>query len=160
MQMPASPHNNHPAAANEILISRVLNAPRPLVFNAWIDAQHLAHWYGPNGFSISTHEMDARPGGVWRFTMHGPDGTDYPNRVVFTEIVPTHRLAYDHSDDDQGVISFKAVVEFLDEGTGTRVNLRHIFPNADTRNYVEEKYGATEGGIQTLGRLDAYLQKL
>ncbi|HEY8127204.1 MAG TPA: SRPBCC family protein, partial [Hyphomicrobium sp.] len=65
----------------EIIITRLLNAPRALVFAAFKDPDHITNWWGPNGFSTTTYEMDFRPGGLWLFTMHGPDGTDYPNRV-------------------------------------------------------------------------------
>ena len=66
----------------EIVISRVFDAPRTLVFKAWTDPQHLAHWWGPNSFSLTTHEMEFKPGGVWRFVMHGPDGCDYQNKDI------------------------------------------------------------------------------
>ena len=62
-------------AAREIVIRRTLNAPRELVFEAWTKAEHVIHWYGPTGFTLTIHEMEVKPGGVWRFIMHGPDGT-------------------------------------------------------------------------------------
>src|SRR5262245_36352617 len=65
----------------EIVITRLINAHRALVFEAWITPEYVAKWWGPNGFTNTIHEMDVRPGGVWRFTMHGPAGVDYPNRI-------------------------------------------------------------------------------
>src|SRR5450631_188479 len=85
----------------EIVITRVFDAPRELVFKAWTDPKHLVHWWGPNGFTNTFHEVDIRPGGVWRFTMHGPDGVDYPNRIVFEEIVKPERIVYAHSGGEE-----------------------------------------------------------
>ena len=73
------------AAEREISITRLFDAPRELVFEAWTDPEQVVQWWGPHGFTTTIHEMDVRPGGVWRFIMHGPDGTDYDNRVVFEE---------------------------------------------------------------------------
>ena len=78
-----------------IIGSRVFDAPRDLVFAAFTDPKHLAAWSGPR-FSLTTHSFDFRPGGVWRFVMHGPDGRDYQNRVTYDEIVPPERLVYSH----------------------------------------------------------------
>jgi uncharacterized protein YndB with AHSA1/START domain len=61
----------------EIVISRVLDAPRALVFDVWTDPQHVGAWYGPRGFTITTLTMDVKPGGAWKFVMHGPDGVDF-----------------------------------------------------------------------------------
>ncbi len=69
----------------EIVATRVFDAPRELVFQVWTDAKHVSNWWGPRGFTTTTYEMDVRPGGVWRHVMHGPDGTDYPNEIVFVE---------------------------------------------------------------------------
>src|SRR5437879_5935817 len=77
-----------------IVGTRVFDAPRALVFSAWTDPKHLAQWWGPNGFTTTTHAFDFRPGGVWRFVMHGPDGRDYQNRIIFDEIVPPEHIAY------------------------------------------------------------------
>ena len=65
-------------ADREIVATRVFDAPRDLVFRMWTDPAHIVHWWGPNGFTTTIHEMDVRPGGMWRFIMHGPDGVDYP----------------------------------------------------------------------------------
>jgi len=82
------------AAEREIVMTRVFDAPRELVFQAWTDPMHVAQWWGPEGFSTTIHEMDVRPGGVWRLTMHGPDGRDYKNKMVFLEVARPERLVY------------------------------------------------------------------
>ena len=83
-----------------IIGTRVLDAPRALVFSVWTDPKHLAQWWGPNGFTTTTHAFDFRPGGVWRFVMHGPDGRDYQNRIIFDEIAPLERIVYRHDGGD------------------------------------------------------------
>lgn len=81
-------------ADREIVITRVFDAPRELVWNAWTDPKQIVRWWGPRGFITTIHEMDVRPGGVWKSTMHGPDGTDYPSQSVFVEVVKPERIVY------------------------------------------------------------------
>lgn len=140
----------------EMVITRVIAAPVATVFAAFTDPAHIGKWWGPNGFTTTTHEMEFRVGGVWRYTMHGPDGTDYPNYVTYTEIQTPVRIAYDHGGNAQHPSEFKAVITFAPEGDGTKVSLRMIVGNASERDgYV--KFGAVEGGWQTLERLAAHL---
>src|SRR5215217_7891459 len=87
------------AADREIVITRVFDAPREMVFSAFTDPEHIGAWWGPKGFTITTHAMDVRPGGEWRFIMHGPDGVDYPNKISYLEIARPERLVYDDGDD-------------------------------------------------------------
>ena len=148
-----------PTADREIVISRVFNAPRDLVFNAWTDSRHIAEWWGPNGFTTTVHEMDVRPGGVWRFVMHGPDGVDYDNKVVFHEVVPPERLTFTHgtgAPDDQG---FEVTVTFVEESAGnTRLTLRQQYATTAERDYVARQYRAVEMGYQTLDRFAAFVE--
>jgi len=155
--MNAAEEERSSAADREIVFSRVYDAPRDLVFTAWTDPRHLAKWYGPNGFTITTHSMDVRPGGHWNFMMHGPDGTDYPNRIVYHEVVRPERLVFAHGDDT-GSISFNVIVTFeQEEKKKTRVTLRNIFATAEERDRVAREYGAVEGGKQTMARLAEHL---
>jgi uncharacterized protein YndB with AHSA1/START domain len=140
----------------EIVIERIVNAPRELVWRAWTEPDQIAKWWGPNGFTTTIHEMHVRVGGAWRFIMHGPDGTDYPNRIVYREIVKPERLVYDHDDDGDGKHSFHSTVTFVATGDRTRVTLRVVFPTADARA-AAVKFGAVEGGEQTLARLEQHL---
>lgn len=142
----------------EITITRMINASRELVFEAWTKPEHLSRWYGPDGFKTTTHRMELKPGGVWEFTMHGPDGRDYPNRIHFIEIIKPERLVYKHAgDDDTEPVNFKAKVTFESKDKGTLVTMLSIFDSAEDLQRVVETYGAVEGGKQTLGRLDNYL---
>ena len=144
-----------------IVGTRVFAAPRALVFSAFTDAGHLAHWWGPNGFTLTTRVFEFRAGGVWRFVMHGPDGRDYQNRVTFDEIVPNERIAYRHGGgDDVEPVTFQTEVTFEDDAAGTKVTWRATFPNAEARAFVIRDYGADKGLVQTLDRLDSYLMQL
>lgn len=78
----------------EIVVSRLIQAPRHLVFEVYSDPKHLARWWGPNGFTTTTHSFEFRKGGVWDFTMHGPDRTDYPNWIQWLEISPPEQLVF------------------------------------------------------------------
>lgn len=144
------------ATDREIIITRTLRAPRALVFEAWSDPKHLEHWYGPRGFVTRTISMDFRVGGHWKFTMTGPDGTVFPNTVVYKEITPVERMVHDHGDW-QTFDLFEATITFTETAGGTLITLRNLFPTKEARDLVVEKYGAIEGGEQTLARLDEYL---
>lgn len=136
--------------AREIVASRVFDAPRGVVFRMWTDPNHIVNWYGPNGFTITSHEIDIRPGGTWEFVMHGPDGTDYKNKIIFNEIVAPNRIAYSHVS---GPI-FDSTVTFEDAAPGkTRVTVRMQFESAALRNHVAKEFGAVKGLNETLGRL-------
>jgi uncharacterized protein YndB with AHSA1/START domain len=141
-----------------ILGSRVIGAPRDLVWSVWTDPKHLAQWWGPDGFRTTTFAFDFKSGGVWRFVMHAPDGRDYDNRITFDEIVRPERLRYHHGGgDDVEPVQFRTTVTFDDLGGKTRVTLRGEFPTAEERARVIRDYGADKGLTQTLARLDEYV---
>jgi uncharacterized protein YndB with AHSA1/START domain len=141
-----------------IIGMREFDAPRDLVFAAWTDPKHLAQWWGPNGFTTTTHSFDFRPGGVWRFVMHGPDGRDYQNRITFEEIVPPERIVYRHGgSDDVEPVHFKQTVVFEDIGGRTRITCRSDFPSASARDRVIKEYRADTGLEQHMARLDEYV---
>jgi uncharacterized protein YndB with AHSA1/START domain len=141
---------------------RVLDAPRVLVFSVWTDPKHLAQWWGPNGFTTTTHAFDFRPGGVWRFVMHGPDGRDYQNRITFDEIVAPERIVYRHGGgDDVEPVQFTQTVTFQDLGNGQTLLTWHgTFASAEERARVISEYGADKGLLQTMARLDDYVVTL
>lgn len=143
----------------EIAASRVFNAPRELVFKVWTDPKHITHWWGPRGFTNTIEKMDVRPGGVWQFIMHGPDGVDYPTKVVYLEVKTPERLVYDHGEDGQPGY-FQVTVTFEDQGGKTKLSMQMLFKTAKERNEVAEKYGAVEGLKQNMDKLEAYLAKI
>jgi len=148
-------------ADREIVGTRLLNAPRDLVFQMWTQPEHIAKWWGPTGFSTTIHEMDVRPGGLFRLTMHGPDGTEYRNRVVYLEVKKPERLVYKYEPGKgDEPASMEVTVTFAAEGNKTRLEFRMVFPSAKAREHVVTKYGAIEGLNQTLGRLEAELAKM
>lgn len=142
-----------------ITMEREFAAAPEAVFGAYRDPEALKQWYGPDGFSITVIAMDFRVGGQFRFTMHGPDGTDYPNRIMFREIVPAARIAYRHdSDVDNDPRGFDVLVTFAAAGPGrTLLTMRSTFPSIEARNAVM-KFGAVELGMQTVEKLAAYVK--
>jgi uncharacterized protein YndB with AHSA1/START domain len=140
-----------------IVQTRLLSAPVKLVFDCFADAENISNWWGPNGFRTTTHEKDFRVGGVWIYTMHGPDGKDYPNHVTYTAIEPPTRIAYDHGINEQHPDMFKATIDFVPEGNGTRVTLKLVLTDAQQREDMVA-FGAVEGAWQTLSRLDEFVQ--
>jgi uncharacterized protein YndB with AHSA1/START domain len=142
----------------EMVITRLINAPRELVWKAWTDPKHVVHWWGPNGFTNTIHEMNVKPGGVWRFMMHGPNGMDFPNKIVFNEVVKPERLIYTHSSEEEiDPNMFQTTVTFEDQQGKTWLTMRAVFASAEELNRVIKEYGAKEGGTQTLNRLEEYL---
>ncbi len=160
--MNAMQNNPSDTADREIILSRVFDAPRELIWEVWTDPKHVVHWWGPNGFTTTIHEMDVRPGGVWRHTMRGPDGTEYPNKSVFVEVVKPERIVESHGGGTKGLkgVQFQATWTFEEQPGGkTKVTLHSVFPTAEERDRVIREYGAVEGGKQTLARLGEYLAK-
>jgi uncharacterized protein YndB with AHSA1/START domain len=141
-----------------IIGTRVFDAPRALVFSVWTDPKHLAQWWGPHGFTTTTHSFEFRPGGVWRFVMHGPDGRDYQNRITFEEIVAPERIVYRHGGGgDVEPVQFRTTVLLEELGSRTRITWRGEFPSAAERNRVIKDYGADKGLAETLARLGDYV---
>jgi uncharacterized protein YndB with AHSA1/START domain len=144
-------------ADREIVISREIDGPRGLVFEAFSDVAHLSQWWGPDGFTTTTHAFEFRPGGVWEFTMHGPDGTDYPNRIEWLEIAPPEKIVFWHGEGTDDPEAFVSTVTIADLGERSEIVFRSVFGTRERRNEVVERYGAIEGGKQTLGRLAVYI---
>ena len=143
-----------------LIATRVLDAPRELVFAAWTNPAHLAQWWGPNGFTTTTHALEFRPGGVWNFDMHGPDGAEFPNWIEWREIVPPERIDYLHGERDGDPRAFTSTVTLVERGTATEVTMRAVFKTKEQCDEVIERYGAVEAGKQHLGRLSAYVVTL
>jgi uncharacterized protein YndB with AHSA1/START domain len=138
----------------EIVLCRVIDAPRERVFAAWTDPDRIRQWFGPAGFTTETLECDIRPGGLWRFVYTGPDGTTYDNRMRFLRIEAPRLIEMEHGsdkDDDPG--RFHVTVTFDEQGDGkTVLTLRQLHPTREQRSAVIG-FGAVELGYQTLDKL-------
>jgi uncharacterized protein YndB with AHSA1/START domain len=144
----------------EVVFRRSVAAPRERVWMIWTEVRHLHRWWGPTGFTTTTHEFTFAPGGVWRLVMHGPDGTDYPTRIVFREIDPPSRIVYDNGWDLPGApLDFRVVVTFEPDGEKTRFSLHMTFRDADGLRTAVERYGVMRGGIGSLDRLAQYAEE-
>jgi uncharacterized protein YndB with AHSA1/START domain len=136
-----------------VVLTHLYEALPEEVFPLWLETEHLEKWWGPDGFTIRVKEFDPRPGGSWIFTMVGPDGAEFPNTIVYDEIVPNERLVYTHGTPMDPDPPFSGVVTFDAVADRTALSMRLVFESAEARDLVVEKYHAVEGGIQTLGRL-------
>ena len=144
----------------ELVLTRVLDAPRELVFKVWTEKEHLSKWFGPRGFTTETSELEARVGGRWRFVMVGPDGTRYDNRIVFLEVKRPERLVFDHGHDkDDDPTRFRVIVTFEEQkDKKTVVTMRQLHPTKAQRD-EGLGFGAVELGLQTLDKLAEHLRQ-
>ena len=150
-----------PATADrEIVISRVIDAPRELVFEAFTEVRHLSRWWGPEGFTTTTRSFEFREGGEWDFVLHGPDGTDYSEWIRWLRIAPPEWIALLHGEYRDDPNAFESTVTFAPHGAATRIVMRTVFRTKELRDEAVEKYHAIEGGEQTLSNLAAYVTEL
>lgn len=144
--------------SNELHISRVFDAPVAAVWDAWTDPEQVAKWWGPRGFTITTHSKDVRPGGHWNYTMHGPDGTDWPNTTTYHEVEKHAKLVYDHGGSDDRPPLFRVTVLFSERGGKTHMEMTMALPSPEaleaTRQVIRK-----HGGNSTWDRLAEYLAK-
>lgn len=119
-------------ADREIVSRRLFRAPRARLFDAWADPTRLTRWFGPKGFTSTFEQFDLRPGGVWRFVLHGPNGANYRNESVFVEIVPPQRIVFDHVSAP----IFQATATFAEQAGGTELTYRMRFPTAALRDKI------------------------
>lgn len=137
-------------------ITRLLNAPRDLVWEVWTNPEHIKNWWGPEGFTNSIDKMEVWPGGIWQFTMHGPDGTDFRNVHVYVELVKPERIVLQHVTGPKFVMT----ATFTEETGGkTRVHLHSLFESEEQLAHVIQVFKADEGMRQNVDRLEAYLSE-
>ena len=142
-------------ADREIVTTAVIAAPRARVFEAWVDPVQMVQWWGPNGFTTTMQEMDMRPGGVWQFVMHRPDGVDYKNKSIFEEIVTPERIVYAHLSGP----AFRMTTTFDEGGGRTTVTMQMVFESAKERDQAVKVFGAVGGAKQTLARLEQHVTR-
>jgi uncharacterized protein YndB with AHSA1/START domain len=138
----------------EILSTRTFDAPRERVFEAFSDPARLARWWGPKGFTSTIHEFDLRPGGTWRFVMHGPDGVDCPNESVFVEVVKPERIIFRHVSSHP----FEMTITLAEQGGRTRVTWRMRHETA--RECAEVRPFVVDANEQNFDRLAAELDRM
>ena len=135
--------------ARSLVATRVFDAPRELVWRMWTEPEHVKQWWGPRGFTSTIETMDVRPGGMWKFVMHGPDGTNYRNEITYLEVVAPERLSYHHGPFPL----FDVTVTFEERDGKTVLTMRSVFESAAALQKVIEVYHADQGMLETLERL-------
>lgn len=159
-ERPESPWRDWPLD-REIVLSRVIDAPRSLVYEAWTDPDQIQEWFGPEGVVIETREIDLNPGGSWRFDMVAPDGTRYSNRMVFLRMEAPALIEVEHgSDQDNDPGRFRMLLTFDEQSDGkTVLTLRQMHPSKERRDWAIG-FGAVEYGGQTLAKLALHVAKI
>lgn len=137
----------------EFVHSRLIGANPERIFAAISDPARLARWWGPTGFSSTFARFEFEPGGRWIFTMHGPDGTDYPNECVFVDIVPSQRVVVEHLSTPH---HFVLTISLQAKGSGTLVRWQQVFDSAEHKNAIA--HVVAEANEQNLDRLAAEVQ--
>jgi len=137
----------------ELLITRQLDAPIELVWEAWTNPKHIANWWGPNGFTTTITKMDLRPGGEWDLVMHGPDGTDYINKSIFREVILHKKIVYEHVTGPK----FIATISFEQQGDQTCTTWHMLFETAEEFIRTVKTFKADEGLKQNVEKLSKYL---
>jgi uncharacterized protein YndB with AHSA1/START domain len=143
---------------NELYITRIYDAPVKMVWEAWTDPAQVAKWWGPRGFTLTTHSKDLRVGGTWNYTMHGPDGVDYPNVTVYHEVEKYARLVYDHGGSADRPPLFRVTVNFTESKGKTKMDMTVSLATAEAAQEIK-KFIKKAGGDSTWDRLAEYLDK-
>lgn len=144
--------------AQQIHITRIYDAPVKAVWEAWTDPVQTAQWWGPRGFTLTTHSKELRPGGHWHYTMHGPDGTDYINKTKYFEVEEYAKLVYDHGGNDEHAPLFRVTVLFSERNGQTTMEMTMTLPSfeaaEETRTIIKKA-----GGEATWDRLAEFLEE-
>ena len=143
------------AVSRELSISRLLNAPRELVWKVWTEPEHIKHWWGPDGFRSTIFKMDVRPGGEWDFIMHGPGGTDFKNTHIYKEVIKPSKLVLEHVTGPK----FQMTVVFKEQGNKTLVTINSLFESSEQLQEVIKVFKADQGLKQNIDKLETYLEK-
>lgn len=143
--------------SNEIRIIRLYDAPLEAVWDAWTDPEQVKQWWGPRGFTLTTHSKELKPGGIWHYTMHGPDGVDYPNKTVYHEVEEHAKLVYDHGGYDERAPLFRVTALFSAVDGQTRLEMSFAFATPDVAEQMRQ-FIKQVGGDSTWDRLAEYLE--
>jgi uncharacterized protein YndB with AHSA1/START domain len=143
---------------NEIYIERIYDAPVKAVWDAWCEPDQVAQWWGPRGFTITSHSKELRAGGIWHYTMHGPDGTNYENKTLYLEVEKYAKLVYDHGGNDERAPLFRVTATFSDLGGKTLLQMSMVCPTPEAAE-ASRKIIKNARGESTWDRLGEYLGK-
>ncbi len=150
-------NEQNPVKEREFVSTRTVNAPAAVVYQAWTEREHVDKWWGPYGFATTTSEMNVQPGGIWRYVMHGPDGTDYLNKITYREVEPNGRLVYHHEGEGAlAHIHFDVTVTFEAEGNRTKLTMRMTCDTVADFKLIMNDF-AKAGNKQHLDNLEAHL---
>jgi uncharacterized protein YndB with AHSA1/START domain len=143
----------------EIVLTRVFDAPRRLVFKALTNCEHLKHWWGPRRYALASCQMDFRPGGAYRIVQRGTDGAEYGFRGEYREIVPPERIVQTFEFEGMpGHVSVETLTLVEEEGK-TIYTSTSIFDSVEDRDGMLQS-GMEEGASETMDRLAEYLETL
>ena len=135
--------------------TRIFKAPINLMWEVWTNPEHIVNWWGPNGFTGTIHKMDFQEGGEWKLTLHGPDGTNYPNRSIYKEILPFKKIVFEHFNPH-----FITTVLFEAKGEETQIEWTLLFDTVEMYEIIVKAHKADEGQKQNIEKLEKYLSKL
>lgn len=152
-------YNTFKQEENTLIHTRILDAPRDLVWEVWTTPAHIKEWWGPDGFSLTTKAMNVEPGKIWDFIMHGM-GQDWDNKIEYVEVKKPFLLSYKHSGAKSEDYNFTVSVLFEEVEGKTLLTMKSVFKSKAIIEELNRKVNAIEGGKQTLNRLESYLKTL
>ena len=149
-------YNSFRQEENVLIHTRILDAPRELVWEVWTNPEHIKEWWGPNGFSLTTKSMNVEPGKIWDFIMHGM-GRDWVNKIEYVEVKKPSLLSYKHSGEKSEDYNFTVSISFAEVEGKTLLTMKSTFKSKAIIEELNRQVNAIEGGKQTLKRLEKYL---
>lgn len=144
-------------SSREIKIERIIDTKREIVFSACTNLNVLPKWWGPKGFTITTQEINVTENGIWKFVMHGPDGIDYQNKIIFKEIKSPELIVFVHGEENSDD-NFTMKITFEEINDQTKVTMTMCFATKENKEKAVKEYGAVKGANQTLDRLEGVLK--
>lgn len=146
---------NNRAIEKKLQSIRIIKAPAGLMWEVWTDPVHLVKWWGPDGFTSTIHKMDFQENGEWKLTLHGPEGTNYPNRSIFKEIIPFKKIVFEHFNPH-----FITTILFEPKDEDTQLDWSMLFDTVEMGDIIIKAHKAEEGLKQNIERLEKYISKL
>lgn len=149
------------AKKNEIIITRMINSPRELVFKAWVDPSDITHWWGHHGSTNTIKKMEVISGGICEFIIHESNGVDYPTKIIYQEVIRLEKLVYkQYVDSENNMNQFEAIVTFIDYREKTELTICMIFASVEERYKIGKEYRLEAGTQQAFSRLEYYLIRM